>query len=97
MDGINGSDFIFAVHQNHDYTHHPQGRNGVVQGEEARRNFALASYERYLYGTPDATLRVRPEDRIVRAFSFDILRRRLRRLPDLLRVWILGRKRWKPS
>jgi hypothetical protein len=97
MDVINGSDFILAVHQNHDYSHHPQGQFGVVQGEEAKRNFALASYERYLYGTPDATFRIRPDGRIVRALSLDILRRRLRTLPDLLRVWILGRKRWKPS
>jgi hypothetical protein len=97
MDVINGSDFILAVHQNHDYSHHPQGQFGVVQGEEAKRNFALASYERYLYGTPDATHRIRRDGRIVRAFSFDILRRRVRTAPDLLRVWILGRKRWQPS
>jgi hypothetical protein len=97
MDVINGSDFLLAVHQNHDYSHHPQGQYGVVQGEEAKRNFALASYERYLYGTPDATHRIRPDGKIVRAFSLDILRRRLRTLPDLLRVWILGRKRWKAS
>jgi hypothetical protein len=97
MDVINGSDFILAVHQNHDYSHHPQGQYGVVQGEEARRNFALASYERYLYGTPDATHRIRPDGRIVRSFSSDILRRRLRTAPDLIRVWFFGRKRWKPS
>jgi hypothetical protein len=97
MDVINASDFILAVHQNHDYSHHPQGQFGVVQGEEAKRNFSLASYERYLYGTPDATHRIRSDGRIVRALSFDILRRRVRTAPDLLRVWILGRKRWKPS
>ena len=38
-----------------------------------------------------------PDGKIVRAFSFDILRRRMKTLPDLLRVWILGRKRWKPG
>ncbi|MGD0173069.1 MAG: hypothetical protein ABSC61_01350 [Anaerolineales bacterium] len=97
MDVINGSDFILAVHQNHDYSHHPQGQYGVMQGEEARRNFALASYARYLYNTLDATHRIRPDGKIVRTFSSDILKRRLRTAPDLLRVWILGRKRWKPS
>jgi hypothetical protein len=97
MDVINGSDFILAVHQNHDYSHHPQGAFGVLQGGEAKRNYALASYERYLYNTPDATHRIRPDGKIVRAFSSDILRRRLKTLPDLLRVWILGRKRWKPG
>lgn len=97
MDVINGSDFILAVHQNHDYSHHPQGAFGVVQGAEAKRNFALASYERYLYGTPDATHRIRPDGKIVRSISADILRRRLKTYPDLWKVWIFGRKRWRPS
>jgi hypothetical protein len=97
MDVINSSDYFLAIHQNHDYGHHPDGQKGVYAGKEARRNFALASYERYLYGTPDATHRIRPNGKIVRAFSFNILRRRLRTAPDLIRVWILGRKRWKPS
>jgi hypothetical protein len=97
MDTINSSDFVTAIHQNHDYSFYPQGREGIQKGEEGRRQFAMLSYERYLYGTPDATHRIRPDGRIVRAFSLDILRRRLKTAPDLLRVWILGRKRWKPS
>jgi hypothetical protein len=97
MDVINGSDFILAIHQNHDYSHHPQGAYGVLTGGEAKRNFMLASYERYLYNTPDATHRIRPDGKIVRACSYDILLRRLKTFPDLLRVWILGRKRWKPG
>ena len=35
MDVINASDFILAIHQNHDYSHHPAGTPGVMQGEEA--------------------------------------------------------------
>jgi hypothetical protein len=97
MDAINSSDFIFAIHQNHNYGHYAGGQKGVYAGEEAKRNFALASYERFLYSTPDATHRIRPDGKIVRAFSADILRRRLKTFPDLLRVWIFGRKRWKPS
>jgi hypothetical protein len=97
MDVINSSDYVLALHQNHDYGHHAGGKEGVYAGEEARRNFALASDERYLYNTPDATHRIRPDGKIVRAFSSDILRRRLRTFPDLMRVWILGWKRWKPS
>ncbi len=96
MDVVNGSDFVLAVHQNHDYGHLAQGQSGVSHGDEAKRNFAMASYERYLYGTPDATHRIRPDGKIVRAFSSDILRRRIKTFPDLMRVWILGRKRWKP-
>jgi hypothetical protein len=97
MDTINGSDFVQAYHQNHDYSFYPTGRPGIHKGEEGKRNYALLSYERYLYGTPDARFRIRPDGKIVRAFSADILRRRLKTLPDLMRVWILGRKRWKPS
>ena len=98
VDVINLPDFILAVHQNHDYSHLPEGqKSGMISGEEARRNYALVSYKRYLYGTPDATYRIRPDGKIVRAFSMDILRRRIRPLPDLMRVWIFGRKRWKPS
>jgi len=97
MDVINGSDFILAVHQNHDYNHLPGGQQGVSHSEEARRNFALASYERYLYGPPDATHRIRPDGKIIRAYSPDILRRRLKTFPDLLKVWVLGRERWKPK
>jgi hypothetical protein len=97
MDVINGSDFILAVHQNHDYSHHPKGQNGIMLGEEARINFALASYERYLYNTHDATHRIRPDGRIVPAISPHILRRKITTFPDLLRVWVLGRTHWKPS
>ena len=68
-----------------------------MQGEEARINFALASEVRYLYNTHDANWRIRPDGRIVPAISLPILRRRLQTLPDLLRVWILGTRRWKPS
>jgi hypothetical protein len=32
-----------VIHQRHDYGHHPDGRNGVYSGEEARRNMALAA------------------------------------------------------
>jgi len=69
----------------------------VYAGEEAKRNFELASYERYLYGTPDATHRIRPDGTIARAFSLDILKRRIKTFPDLMRVRILGRQRWKPG
>ena len=33
---------VLAVHQHHDYAHHPQGFAGVRHGEEARRNHELA-------------------------------------------------------
>jgi len=32
---------IQAIHQNHDYSYHPDGEHGVWEGEEARQNYAL--------------------------------------------------------
>jgi len=38
---IDASEFVMAVHQNHDYAHHPQGQKGVWEGAEAQRNREL--------------------------------------------------------
>jgi hypothetical protein len=38
---VDASRVVIAVHQNHDYSYHPQGEQGVWQGEEAQRNYAL--------------------------------------------------------
>lgn len=35
---IDASAAVFAVHQNHDYSHHVMGRKGVFEGEEAVHN-----------------------------------------------------------
>lgn len=32
---------VCAVHQNHDYSYHPEGASGVWQGEEAQENYRL--------------------------------------------------------
>jgi len=39
---VDVSPAVVALHQNHDYRHHPQGRLGVYGGEEAERNLQLA-------------------------------------------------------
>jgi len=38
---VDASRMVVAVHQNHDYSHHPGGTNGVWFGEEAARNLEL--------------------------------------------------------
>ncbi len=38
---VDSSDVVVAVHQNHDYSHHPGGSDGVWRGEEARENRRL--------------------------------------------------------
>lgn len=45
-----------AVHQNHDYGHHPQGEKGLRAGEEAQRNFHLAGGWEHMRSIADATI-----------------------------------------
>jgi hypothetical protein len=52
---IDASFAVTAVHQNHDYRHHPQGREGVWNGEEARRNFELGGNGKHLYTFDNST------------------------------------------
>ena len=68
---------VTAVHQNHDYSHHPKGTAGVWDGEESKRNYKLAGGPWHLCTIDDAThllspagLRPNPEQRkqLVRRF-----------------------------
>jgi hypothetical protein len=52
---VDASRCVLAIHQNHDYSHHPQGEAGIWQGEEARRNNALVGGWWRHYTTADAT------------------------------------------
>jgi hypothetical protein len=38
---------VVAIHQNHDYAHHPEGEKGIYEGEEARQNFVHMQGGRY--------------------------------------------------
>ncbi len=51
---IDASRQITAVHQNHDYRHHPQDKEGVWNGTEADANHALAGGWRHLRTIEDA-------------------------------------------
>jgi hypothetical protein len=46
---------VIAIHQNHDYAYHPQGRQGVWYGLEAGLNYQLAGGDRHLRNIGDAT------------------------------------------
>jgi len=52
---IDASASVLAVHQNHDYGYHPQGKTGVFHGAEALRNHQLAGGWRHLRTIADAT------------------------------------------
>lgn len=49
---------VLAVHQNHDYSHHPGGEHGVWEGDEAKRNLQLAGGEKHCFNSDDATHRL---------------------------------------
>jgi len=58
---IDASRAVMAVHQNHDYNYHPQGKAGVWSGEEAGLNGQLAGGWRHLRTIADATEVLPPE------------------------------------
>ncbi len=58
---IDASRVVIAVHQNHDYSYHPQGKAGVWSGAEAGLNAQLAGGWRHLRTIADATEVLSPE------------------------------------
>jgi hypothetical protein len=58
---VDATGAITAVHQNHDYAHHPGGAAGLWQGPEARRNRELAGSEERVYDVRDADWRLTPQ------------------------------------
>jgi hypothetical protein len=78
---VDASASVVAVHQNHDYGHHPQGAAGVWDGQEARRNFALAGGWGHLRTIAEATLILKDgEFKKNRARSWRALQRRAKGL-----------------
>jgi hypothetical protein len=56
---VDASPVVMAVHQNHDYSHHPEGKQGVWGDEEAKRNLDWAGGPGRLRAIGDATLVLR--------------------------------------
>jgi hypothetical protein len=46
---------VVAIHQNHDFSHHPQGMAGIQQGPERKRNREMVGGWWHLYTIEDAT------------------------------------------
>ena len=61
---VDASPAVVAVHQNHDYSHHPEGKQGVWEGKEAQRNFQLAGGWDCLRNISNATHELAPRGRI---------------------------------
>jgi hypothetical protein len=54
---VNISQAVMAIHQNHDYSHHPLGKKGVWEGKETHYNRSLAGIWTRSYNISDATYR----------------------------------------
>lgn len=52
---VDATQAVVAIHQNHDYAHHPQGMAGVFFNEESRRNLELCGGSSHLHTIEDAT------------------------------------------
>jgi hypothetical protein len=55
---VDVSELVCAVHQNHDYSYHPQGIQGVWFGEGSLRNMKNAGGMRHLHTIEDANYRL---------------------------------------
>jgi hypothetical protein len=53
---IDATKAITAIHQNHDYSHHPEEKAGVWAGAEAQRNRKLAGGYNHVFNIRDATI-----------------------------------------
>jgi len=73
---IDATRVVTAVHQNHDYLHHPEGETGVWEGPEAKRNRELAGGLRCLFTLADATHLLTPWS-VRPALSMTHVKRRL--------------------
>jgi hypothetical protein len=59
---VDSSRVVLAIHQNHNYSHHPQGKEGAWRGEEATRNFAMVGGWWRHYSAADATHFISPSE-----------------------------------
>ena len=57
---IDASQVVVAIHQNHDYSHHPEGEKGIYEGEEARQNLAYLQGGYHYATLENATHRLTP-------------------------------------
>lgn len=77
---------VTIIHQQHDYSHHPQGKDGVWTGPEAKRNLELAGGYSHVFTLKDATHILTPAG-LKRVLTKEHLRRYLDTLP-VLHPWL---------
>ena len=94
---VDVSDEVCAVHQNHDYSYHPQGLSGVWHDEASQQNFQMAGRWGHLHTIEDATLRLAPQGFVRnRSYWLAPAKRRVRRVNHSVRTFVRTRI-WHPS
>ena len=78
---IDATPVMMAVHQNHDYSHHPQGKVGVWDGDEALTNGELAGGWLHTFTLSDATHLLTPQKLQLIYYNRKSLARHLETLP----------------
>lgn len=79
---VDATNSITAIHQNHDYHHHPSGKKGVYEGTEAKQNLKLAGGRNYAYFMLDlANWRLEAEGIQQPQWNSALLRRHMDMLP----------------
>jgi hypothetical protein len=66
---IDATQVVMAVHQRHDYSHHPEGRKGVYDGLEAERNYQALGGAHNVFTILEATHLLTAHDLKVRCRS----------------------------
>ena len=85
---IDATAVVMAVHQNHDYSHHPGGKHGTRHGDEALNNETLAGDALQMFALTDATHVLTPTG-LGRAYDCEHLLRYFETLPILHPWWPL--------
>ena len=92
---IDATKAVTAIHQNHDYSHHPEGRAGVWKGPEIKRNIELMGGVDHAFTLNYATLFLTPQG-IRRALTLRHLYFRLEAMPVLFPNLYFLRRPVKP-
>lgn len=67
---VDSSEVVYAVHQNHDYGHHPLGRQGVWSDAQSRLNFQHAGGYKHLRTIESAKFRLTDRGLVRNPFSW---------------------------
>lgn len=93
---VDASDVVCAVHQNHDYSYHPQGMTGVWHDEATQENFRQAGGWSCLHTMEDARWRLTAAGIASNGWSaLAPTKRRLRRVISAVRIFARTRV-WHP-